>query len=377
MLCPYAKKCSGCQLQNMEYEEQLSYKQAKVVGLLGRFAHVEKIIPMEEPTHYRNKVQTAFGFYRGRILAGVYQSASGNIVPAESCLLEDEGATAICKTIKALCEKHKIHVYDHRSGKGFFRHVMVRKSHKNSDYMVVLVTTKGVFNNKNFFVDDLLSAHPEISTVVRNINDTDKGLMLGEKSEIYYGSGYITENLCGLDFRISPKSFFQVNHLQTERLYSTVANCANLSGKETLLDAYCGTGTIGLSLAGKAKKVIGVEVNPDAVRDANVNAEINGITNAEFIAADAGWFMEKLLQGGESPDVVITDPPRAGCNSRFLKSLIALAPKKVVYVSCNPETLARDLYSLRSGGYKVKKIQPVDMFPFTNHVETVVLLSRV
>lgn len=373
MLCPYAKKCSGCQLQNMEYEEQLAFKQARLIKLLGRFAHVEPIIGMNDPLHYRNKVQSAFGFKRGQIISGVYQSATGNIVPVDECLLEDRQADRIIVTIRKLCVDFKLHAFDNRTGKGFLRHVMVRKGAKN-EYMVVLVTAKGEFKSRKAFIDALLKAHPEITTVVRNINESDKGLMLGEKSEVYHGDGYISDTLCGLEFRISPKSFFQVNSVQTEILYNTAMKFASISGKERVLDAYCGTGTIGLIMAGKAKEVIGVEVNRDAVNDAIANAEANGINNARFFAADAGKFMDELSRENERIDVVITDPPRAGCSPKFLKSLITLAPKRIVYVSCNPETLARDLYTLRSGGYKVKKIQPVDMFPFTDHVETVVSL---
>lgn len=375
MLCPFAKKCSGCQLQNMEYEEQLCFKQAKLVKLLGRFGYVEDIIGMENPLNYRNKVQSAFGFRRGSVISGVYQSATGNIIPVDECMLEDVNADKIVVTIRKLCESFKIHAYDNRTGRGFLRHVMVRTA-KNGEAMVVLVTNKGEFKSRSAFVNELLKRHPEITTVVRNINDTDKGLMLGDKSEIYHGDGYITDTVCGLDFRISPKSFFQVNRIQTEVLYKKALEFANLKGNERLLDAYCGTGTIGLIMADKCKEVFGVESNRDAVRDANVNAELNNIKNIRFFAADAGAFMDSVLKEGEKIDVVITDPPRAGCSPKFLKSLIALAPEKVVYISCNPETLARDLYTLRNGGYKVKKIQPVDMFPFTEHVECLVCLTR-
>ncbi len=375
MLCPLAKKCSGCQLQNMDYEEQLSFKQAKLVKLLGRYGYVEDIIGMENPLHYRNKVQAAFGFRRGRIISGVYQSATGGIVPVDNCLLENEKADAVVVTIRKLCESFKIHAYDNRTGRGFLRHVLIRTA-KSGDIMVVLVTAKGEFKSKTSFVNALIKRHPEIKTVVRNINNTDKGLMLGDQSEVYYGDGYITDTVCELHFRISPKSFFQVNRVQTEVLYNKAVEFAGLRGKERVLDAYCGTGTIGLIMARHAKEVFGVEANRDAVRDAVANAERNGITNIRFFAADAGHFMDGIAADGETMDVVITDPPRAGCSPKFLKSLIALGPKRIVYVSCNPETLARDLYTLKNGGYAIKKIQPVDMFPYTAHVETVCLLTK-
>ncbi|MBE6692641.1 MAG: 23S rRNA (uracil(1939)-C(5))-methyltransferase RlmD [Ruminococcaceae bacterium] len=376
MICQLYKKCSGCQLQNMEYEEQLSFKQAKVVKLLGRFCHIDEIIGMENPLHYRNKVQMAFTPLRGKTVSGVYQSARRAVVPTDSCFLDNEKADEIIVTVRRLCEKFKIFPVDLRSGKGFLHHVLVRNAFFGKGIMVVLVTNKGEFRSCNAFINELLKAHPEITTIVRNINDSDKGLFLGEKSEILFGDGYITETLLGLDFRISPKSFFQVNPVQTEVLYKKAIEFANLSGKERLIDAYCGTGTIGLIMAKHSKEVFGVEINKDAVRDAKKNAEINNIENIRFFAADAGDFMDDLRKNGEKADVVITDPPRAGCSGKFLNSLISLSPKKVVYISCNPETLARDLYTLRKGGYKVKRIQPVDMFPYTDHVESVVLLER-
>ncbi len=376
MLCPHAKKCSGCQLQNMDYEEQLSFKQAKLVTLLGRFTFLDEIIGMDKPFHYRNKVQAAFGFRHGRVISGVYQSATGNIIPVDSCLLEDENADKIIVTIRNMCEKFNVHAYDNRTGRGFLRHVLIRTA-KNGEAMVVLVTTKGDFPCRSAFVKKLVELHPEIKTVVRNINNTDKGLMLGDESDVLFGDGYITDTVCGLHFRISPKSFFQVNRVQTEVLYKKAVEFARLKGNERVLDAYCGTGTIGMIMARHAKEVVGVEMNRDAVRDAAANAEANGIKNIRFVAADAGHYMDKLAKDGGNIDVVITDPPRAGCSPKFLKSLITLAPGRVVYISCNPETLARDLHTLRRGGYKVKKIAPVDMFPFTAHCECAVELVKV
>ena len=380
--CPYAKKCGGCSLQNLPYEEQLHLKQAKLIKLLGRFGRVEEIIGMEDPTHYRNKIQAAFRGRSGKVVSGVYQSASHRIVEVESCMLEDECAAPILATIRKLCASMKIRPYDLESGQGFLRHVLIRKGFVSGEIMVVLVTTKGEFRSERSFINELLRRHPEITTVVRNVNPTDTALFLGSESQILHGEGYITDRLCGLEFRISPRSFYQVNPIQTEVLYGKAKEFSGLTGKETVIDAYCGTGTIGLTVAsgangfGGAKAVIGVEVNKDAVADAIENAKLNGVTNAVFHAADAGEFMETMAAKGQSADVVITDPPRAGCSGKFLHSLMKLAPKRVVYVSCNPETLARDLYTLTKGGYKVRRIQPVDMFPFTSHVECAVSLER-
>ncbi len=374
--CELYKKCSGCQLQNMDYLRQLSFKQAKVVKLLGRFCHIDEIIGMENPLHYRNKVQTAFARQRGRIVSGVYQSARQCVVATDSCMLQDKTADKIACTVRKLCQDFKIEPFDTRSGKGFVCHTLIRKTQKTNEIMVVLVTVRGNFPSKNAFVNELLKLHPEITTVVWNINNTDKFLMQGEKSEILFGKGYITEELLGLKFRISPKSFFQVNYKQTEVLYGKAMEFANLTGKETLIDAYCGTGTIGLLMSKNAKQVYSVESNRDAVKDGIENAKLNNIENLRFFTADAGDFMTELAKEKAKIDVVVTDPPRSGCSPKFLKSLISLSPEKIVYVSCNPETLARDLYTLRNAEYKVKKIQPVDMFPFTDHVESVVLLER-
>ncbi len=376
--CPYAKRCGACQLQNLPYPEQLHMKQARLIRLLGRFGRVDEIIGMEEPFRYRNKVQAAFRQKSGAVVSGLYQSSSGKIVDVEDCLLEDSAAAPILKTLRKLCASMKVKPYDIPSGRGFLRHVLIRRARETGEIMVVLVTAKGPFKEARPLVNELLRRHPEITTVVWNVNPTDTALFLGQESTVLYGDGYITDRLCGLEFRISPRSFYQVNPRQTEILYGKAREFAGLTGREVVLDAYCGTGTIGLSMAQDAGAVIGVEVNRDAVADAEDNARRNGIANATFYAADAGDFMRALAANPEAqkPDVVITDPPRAGCSQAFLKSLLALAPERVVYVSCNPETLGRDLYTLTKGGYKVRRIQPVDMFPWTGHVETVVLLSK-
>ncbi len=364
--CPHRKKCSGCQLQNLEYGEQLHMKTAKLIALLSRYGHVEEILPMEEPYHYRNKMQAAFTMRDGRILSGIYQSATGRIVPVDSCLLENEKADEIVVTIRKLLAGFKLKAFDPKTGRGFLRHVLVRTGFSSGEIMVVLVTAPGAFPSKRSFTNELLRRHPEITTVVWNINASETALMLGRESETLYGDGYIKDTLSGLTFRLSPRSFYQVNPVQTERLYRIAGEMAGLSGKERLLDAYCGTGTIGLTMAGNVKELVGVELSRDAVRDAKENAKQNGVTNAKFFAGDAGEYMVHALEAGERFDVVVTDPPRAGCSSRFLCSLLKLSPKRVVYISCNPETLARDLNTLTHGGYRVKKIQPVDMFPFTS-----------
>ncbi len=400
--CPYAKRCGGCQLQNLPYPEQLHMKQARLIRLLGRFGRVGEIIGMEDPTHYRAKIQAAFRSKSGAVVSGIYQSSTGRIVDVESCLLEDEGAAPILGTIRRLCGSLKIKPYDPLTGQGLLRHVLIRRGYATGEIMVVLVTAPTAtrrptnaetgriadpsagaepFRGARSLVNELLRRHPEITTVVWNVNPTDTALFLGKESVVLHGPGFITDRLCGLTFRISPRSFYQVNPHQTEILYAKAREFAGLSGSERVLDAYCGTGTIGLSMVahsgkGYAREVIGVEVNRDAVTDAVANAAYNGIENARFIAADAGEFMQEAAREGERYDVVLTDPPRAGCSRTFLQALLTLSPKRVVYVSCDPETLARDLYTLTKGGYKVRRIQPVDMFPWTSHIECVVLLDQ-
>ena len=374
--CQYSRKCSGCQLQNLSYSEQLKMKQVKLIRLLGRFCHVEEIIGMENPLNYRNKAQALFGFKNGKIISGIYQSSSGKIAEVENCMLEDEESQRIVKTVKKLALKYKIKAYDIETKTGFLRHILVRKGLKSDEMMVVIVTKGDEFASKEAFTADLVKAHSKITTIVWNVNSTDTPLFLGKKSETLFGSGYITDKLCSLDFRISPASFYQVNPVQTEILYTIAKEYAKLSGEEVVLDAYCGTGTIGLTMANSAKKVIGVEINEAATRDAKENATLNGISNAEFYNEDASDYIAYLASKKEKIDVVITDPPRAGCSIKFLKNLVKLSPKRVVYISCNPETLANDLNVLAKSGYRVRKIQPVDMFPYTNHVETVVSLTK-
>ena len=374
--CPYAKKCGACTLQNLPYEDQLRVKQAGLVRLLGRFGRVERIVGMKDPLHYRNKVQAAFRSKSGKVISGVYQSGSHHIIEVEECMLEDTAAAPILATVRKLCASMKIKPYDLVTGQGFLRHVLIRRGFQTGQIMVVLVTTPGEFRGERAFVNELCRRHPEITTVVHNINPTDTPLFLGNVSKTLHGDGFITDYLCGLSFRISPRSFYQVNPIQTELLYKKARELAALTGRERVIDAYCGTGTIGLVLASGAREVIGVEVNRDAVADAKVNAAENGIKNAVFYAADAGEFMHEMAKNREHADVVMLDPPRAGCSQKFLQALLTLAPRRIVYISCNPETLARDLHTLVRGGYNVNKIQPVDMFPYTSHVESLVCLTR-
>ena len=377
MQCKQFKKCGACRFHLDEYERQLAYKQNGLENLLSEFCRVESIIPMENPFNYRNKVQAAFyyDFKRQKCTSGVYQSNSKKITPIDYCALDDRQADEIILSIRKLADNFRLKPYDIRNKTGFLRHVLVRKGFKSVEIMVVIVTATSVFPAKNNFVKALLKKHGEITSIVHNINPSETNLMLGEQSHVLYGKGYIEDELCSCKFRISPASFYQVNPVQCEVLYNTAMDFAGLTGNEAVFDAYCGTGTIGIIAAKNAKQVLGVEVNSDAIKDAVFNAKNNVADNIFFIEADATELINDLAKEKEHFDVVFMDPPRAGASKAFLNSLLKLKPERIVYISCNPETLARDLKTLTKA-YKVRKIQGVDMFPFTKHIECVVLLTK-
>ena len=374
--CPHWRKCGGCQLQRLPYDKQLRHKQRRVEELLGRFGPVQPILGMDDPTHYRNKVHAAFALDgRRQIVSGIYQPNSHAVVPVDNCLIEDETADAIIRTIRAMLRPFKIQVFDERSGTGWLRHVLIRRGFATGQVLVVLVAVNPIFKLQKPFLKELLEKHPEITSVVLNINDRFGPVVLGSREKVIYGDGTIEDVLCGHRFRLSPRSFYQINPVQTEKLYRTAVAFAALTGTETVLDAYCGVGTIGITASAQAKQIIGVELNRDAVKDAIVNARLNGLKNCWFTAGDAGEYMQQMAADNMRPDVVFLDPPRAGSDERFLRSLLKTAPRRVVYVSCDPATLARDL-ALLAPAYRVENIQPVDLFPFTEHVETVVSLAR-
>lgn len=384
-VCPYAKKCGGCDYQGMEYEKQLKEKQEYIKKNVGEYCKVLPIIGMEHPYHYRNKVHAVFDIAKGgSIISGVYKAGTHDVIHIDECQIEDETARAIIRDIRGLLRSFKIKTYDEDTGYGLLRHVLVRRGFHSGEVMVVLVLGSPILPSKNNFVRALRKLHPEITTVVVNVNNKRTSMVLGDKETVIYGKGYIEDTLCGCTFRISPKSFYQINPVQTEILYERAIAYAGLTGKETVVDAYCGIGTIGLIAAKKAKEVIGVELNRDGVRDAMVNAKKNNIKNIQFYNADAGAFMEEMASFNASSgkekaagvDVVFMDPPRAGSDEAFLESVVKLAPKKVVYISCNPETLARDLGFLTKRGYVAVECQGVDLFPWTKHVETCVFLSQ-
>ena len=375
--CSVSKKFGSCQYQGVPYKEQLAAKQKRMKKLLGKFANVKPIIGMDDPFYYRNKVHAVFDRdKKGNIICGTYEAKTHKVVPIEECMIEDKISQEIIRTIRDMLKSFRIKTYDEDTGYGLLRHVLVRRGFSTDEIMVVLVIGSPIFPSKNNFVKALRKKYPQITTVVLNVNDKKTSMVLGERDIVIYGKGYIRDTLCGCTFRISPQSFYQVNPVQTEILYKTAIEYAGLGRKETVIDAYCGIGTIGLVAAKRAKNVIGVELNPDAVRDARINAKENKITNARFYQGDAGEFMENMAENGEHADVVFMDPPRTGSDKKFMSSVIKLNPSRIVYISCGPETLARDLEYLTKHGYDVRKIQPVDMFSFTDHCENICLLTK-
>ncbi|MDD3279086.1 MAG: 23S rRNA (uracil(1939)-C(5))-methyltransferase RlmD [Lachnospiraceae bacterium] len=375
--CPIAEQCGGCAYQHLSYEEQCACKEQQVKQLIGDICKVEPMMRMEHPYHYRNKVSAAFAHKRDNtIISGVYAQGTHKVIPVDECLIEDRKADQIICDIRGLLKSFKIKIYSEDSGYGLLRHVLIRRGFASGQILVVLVTVSPIFPSKNNFVKALRKLHPEITSIVLNVNDKDTSMVLGTRNIPIYGKGFIEDTLCGCVFRISPTSFYQINPVQTERIYQKAIELAGLTGEERVLDAYCGIGTIGLIASKKAKEVLGVELNPDAVRDARANAKRNNITNTTFFQGDAGEVMVQMAEQQESIDVVFMDPPRAGSDEAFLSSIVKLQPKKVVYISCNPQTLARDLEYLKKQGYRAKSVIPADMFPWSAHTEVICSLSR-
>ncbi|MET3683233.1 23S rRNA (uracil1939-C5)-methyltransferase [Alkalibacillus flavidus] len=374
--CPYYYDCGGCQLQHMGNRAQGHFKQDVVNALMKPFGKPNAIMTMDHPYDYRNKSHTSFGMNRKRqIIGGLYAQNSHRIIPMDECLIHDPKADAIVGTIKGMMKSFKMEPYNEDTGRGFLRHVLVKVGKKTGEIMVVLIAGTQMFKGKNNFIKALRKEHPEISTILLNVNDKNTSMVLGDQEKVLFGKGTITDELCGLKFEISSKSFYQINPEQTEKLYGKAIEMAGLTDEETVIDAYCGVGTIGLVASQQAGRVIGVESNKDAIRDAIRNSKRNGIQNARFYQGDAGEFMTQMAMHGDQADVVILDPPRTGSDEAFLSSVVKLKPSRVIYVSCNPETQARDMKYLTKNGYQVEEMQPVDMFPQTYHVESVAKLT--
>ncbi|MBR1392352.1 MAG: 23S rRNA (uracil(1939)-C(5))-methyltransferase RlmD [Ruminococcus sp.] len=374
--CTCFKRCGGCQL-DMSYKEQLEWKQQKAERMFSRFCQVEPVLPMEKPYHYRNKVKTAFTLdAHSKLLSGVYQSGSGRVTATEDCMLEDEICTRAVLVFKQLMSSFKLRLYDPSTRKGTVRHLLTRYSRATGQLMVCICIGSESFPSKEQFAREFKRLCPQLETLVLNINTKPLPLTLGDKNIVLSGSGYIEDELLGKRFRISPQSFYQVNSVQTGILYSEAIKLAELKQDDVLIDAYCGTGTIGILCADSVSRVIGAELDSAACKDAEVNICLNHLENVTVINEDAGRFMSRLADENAHIDVVVTDPPRAGCDKRFLDSLAKLSPDRVVYISCRIESLERDLKILYRLGYKAVKLQPVDMFPHTTGIETIALLKK-
>lgn len=380
--CTTYKTCGGCSLRHIAYEETLNIKRDSVKNSLykerKREIEVNNCIGMENPIGYRNKLQYPVGLNKdGKPVMGIYTERTHNIIETDQCLIQNELCERIAKDIFAFIVKNKIEIYKEKTLKGIVRHIVIRIGLKTNEVMVILVLNNKKLLNERELVAFLTSKYKEIKTIVKNINSKNTNVILGNRNGLMYGDGYIYDVLGEHTFKISPSSFYQVNPVQTEVLYNTAIQYAALTGKETLFDLYCGIGTIGICAAKKAKKVYGIEIVEQAINDANENAKLNGINNIEF---KVGTVEEELVnltkQEGVTPDVVFLDPPRKGCEKETIETLLEVLPKKIVYVSCNPATLARDVKLLEEK-YELQKVQPVDMFPYTSHVECVVLMSRI
>lgn len=370
--CPIAKQCGGCQLQHMSYQEQLVFKKQKVQDVITRLAKIEldvqDVLGMQNQLYYRNKGQIPVGLQSGHTVTGFYRINSNTIIDTDHCLIQSERINEVLKVMRTLLKKYE--------NTEFFRHLLIKDGFATGEVMVVWITKKMNFPHMQEMKEELLASLKFIKSIIVNVNTREDNVILGDQEHVLHGPRAIMDTIHDLKFHISSKSFYQVNPRQTEVLYGKALEFCDLHGDETVVDLYCGVGTISMFLAQKAKHVIGIEIIPQAIEDAKENADLNHLTNIEFVCSDATTYAKKLNDTNVHPDIVVVDPPRKGCDEETLASIVIMNPKKIVYVSCDPATLARDLKFLVAQGYQVDVVQPVDMFPFSFHVESVVLMSR-
>lgn len=377
--CPIFYKCGGCQIQHMDYSAQLAYKQKQVKDVMDRVAKlpnvpVRPVIGMDDPWRYRNKSQVPVAFQQGDLVAGFYAKRSHSIVDMDQCIIQHKENDIVVQTVKQLAKELRIPAYQEQSHQGVLRHIVARYGKTTGQVMVVLVTKEKKLPHKEAFISGIRKHVPGVVSIVQNINNKRTNVIFGQQTEVLWGEHYLYDEINGIQFAISARSFYQVNPEQTNRLYSKALEYADLTGNETVIDAYCGIGTISLFLAKKARHVYGVEIVPEAIKDAKRNAKLNQITNATFAVGQAEEVIPRWYDQGIDADVIVVDPPRKGCDEALLRTMIEMKPKRIVYVSCNPGTLARDLRILEDGGYKTEEVTPVDMFPQTTHVEAVARL---
>ena len=380
-LCPIYKECGGCQLQHLSYEGQLEVKRQQVQAALSRIGHLDiEALPTmgcAKPWQYRNKMQFPAAIdAEGRLEIGCYAQSTHSVINTPTCLIQKEANNQVLAAVRAWMEKYNVSAYNEKTGKGIVRHVMSRVGVHSGEIMAVLVVSLYDLPYRQELCAMLKEAVPNLVSIIQNINKKPTNIIMGLKNRVLYGKTTIKDSLGALSFNISALSFFQVNSEQAELLYDKALEYAALTGKETVVDVYCGTGTISLYMARQAKRVYGIEIVAPAIEDAKINAKENNLLNSEFICGDAAVELPKLLNSGVQPNVIMVDPPRAGCEEKVLAAMVGVAPERIVYVSCNPASLARDLAFLEANGYKVQAVQPVDMFPQTSHVETVALLLK-
>lgn len=378
--CPVYQQCGGCSLQHLSYEGQLNQKTAIVQDNLKRLGKIEhaKVHPtigMKEPWRYRNKAQVPIGEEEGGLIGGFYAQRSHRIINMDACLIQHEKNDEVVAQVKRVAASLGIRAYNEETGEGLLRHVVVKVGFKTGEIMLVLVMNGSKLPNQEELVNQLTKKIDGLNSIVLNINSKQTNVIFGEETKVLWGEPYIYDYIGDIKFAISARSFYQVNPVQTEILYGKALEYANLTGNEIVIDAYCGIGTISLFLAQKAKKVYGVEIVPEAIADAKRNARLNAMENVEFAVGEAEKIIPWWYTQGIQADVVVVDPPRKGCDETLLDTLIQMKPKRIVYVSCNPSTLARDLRVLEDGGYRTQEVQPVDMFPQTFHVESVAWLT--
>ncbi|CDO04268.1 23S rRNA (uracil-C(5))-methyltransferase RlmCD [Oceanobacillus picturae] len=380
--CNVYYQCGGCQLQHMSYDLQLQMKQNQVKSVMRKIAHLDHVpvhptLGMEDPWRYRNKVQMPVGEHDGELITGFYRKRSHDIISEmETCVIQDELNDRSVHAVRRIANRLGIKAYDEKADRGVLRHIMVRTGRETNETMIVLITRTDKLPHQEELIRELTETFPHVKSIVHNVNNKRTNVILGRKTKVIWGEEYIYDTIGDIKFAISAKSFYQVNPPQTKVLYDKALEFAKIGADDTVVDAYCGIGTISLFLAQQAKKVYGVEVVPEAISDAKMNAKLNGVTNAEFVVGEAEKVMPWWKAQGLRPDVIVVDPPRKGCEVDFLQAMVEMEPKRIVYVSCNPSTLARDLRILEDGGYETKEVQPVDMFPQTAHVECVTVLEK-
>src|SRR5690625_1543178 len=380
--CDVFYKCGGCQIQHMSYDMQLEMKQNQVKNVLRKIADLDDVpvhnpLGMEDPWRYRNKVSIPVGEHKGELITGFYRMRSHDIIKdMDTCVVQDEVNDRMVEAVRRIADRLGIEAYDEKNDKGTLRHIMVRTGRETKDTMIVIITRTAKLPHQDELVKELTETYPHIKSIMHNINNRRTNVILGKETKLLYCEKYIYDTIGDIRFAISAKSFYQVNPPQTKKLYDKALEYADIGSNDIVVDAYCGIGTISLFLAQKAKKVYGIEVVPEAIDDAKKNAKLNGITNTEFVVDQAEKVMPWWKAQGLRPDVIVVDPPRKGCEVDFIQAMIDMEPKRIVYVSCNPSTLARDLKILDEGGYETKEVQPVDMFPQSMHIESVTRLEK-